>query len=127
MENKHTPGPWSTPHLACEDVKCDCAYVLSEGYAGAICTIEVGDGKRVSDGGNDCPPLEEAKANARLIAAAPDLLEACRTALALFADDHALSRFDWGKAFLRAEDIRELNELPGLLKKLIAKVEGGRP
>ncbi len=74
----HTPGPWSTPHLACEDVKCNCAYVLSEGYAGSICTVEVGDGKRVSDGGNDCPPLEEAKANARLIAQAPDMYDALK-------------------------------------------------
>lgn len=47
------------------------------------------------------------------------LEEACRAALDLFADDHALSRFDWGKAFLRARDIQELNELPQKLRKAI--------
>ena len=43
---------------------------------GSICTISISDGKTISEFGNDCPPLDEAKANARLIAAAPDLLDA---------------------------------------------------
>ena len=38
-----------------------------------------------------------------------DTLKAC---LLLFEKDHALDRFDWSKSFLRAQDIRELNELP---------------
>lgn len=52
-----------------------------------------------------------------------DLLEACKEALALFAKDHAIDRFDWGKSGLRAQDIRELNELPGKLRRAIAKAE----
>lgn len=67
-----TPGPWWTPHLSNDATTCNCAYVLNEGYCGAIATIHVDNG----EGGNDSPPLEEAKANGRLIAAAPDLYAA---------------------------------------------------
>lgn len=74
--SEHTPAPWSTPHMARNEIRCNCAYVLAEPYMGSICTISVSDGKSISDLGNDCPPLEEAQANARLIAAAPDLLAA---------------------------------------------------
>jgi hypothetical protein len=50
-------------------------------------------------------------------------LEALRAALDLFASDHALSRFDWGKSALRAQDIRELNETPLKIRAAIAKIE----
>lgn len=72
----HTPGPWSVPHFACEksDVKCDCKYVLCDDYMGAICTVHVADEKNEGDD----PPLDEAIANARLIASSPELLEALK-------------------------------------------------
>ena len=77
MSNKHTPGPWEIPHLADDNCMCDCSSVVEQRYAGGICHIHVDNGiKSISDGGNDCPPLDEAKANAHLIAAAPELLEA---------------------------------------------------
>jgi hypothetical protein len=73
----HTPGPWSaTNHFANDGTPCNCAYVLSEGYAGSICEVSFNNGLAVGDGGNDSPPKEEAAANAYLIAAAPDLLTA---------------------------------------------------
>lgn len=74
----HTPGPWSVPHFATakDENDCDCTYVLTEGMFGAICSVHIDNGKNINDGGNDCPPADEAKANARLIAAAPDLLSA---------------------------------------------------
>lgn len=75
-ETKFTKGEWSLPHFADEAVDCNCGSVLSEGYFGAIATVHIDNGKCVSQGGNDCPPLEEAKANAHLIAAAPDLYAA---------------------------------------------------
>lgn len=72
-----TPGPWSaTNHFADDTTPCNCAYVLCDGYAGSICDISVGNGLPIGEGGNDSPPREEAAANARLIASAPDLLEA---------------------------------------------------
>lgn len=52
-----------------------------------------------------------------------ETLEALKAAYALFDKDHALSRFDWGKSFLRAQDIRELNETPLLIGRVIAKLE----
>ncbi|MPR62730.1 hypothetical protein D7027_13045 [Ochrobactrum intermedium] len=47
---------------------------------GCIATVEVDNGRAVSDGGNDAPPLEEAVANMHLIAAAPDMYEALEAA-----------------------------------------------
>ena len=69
MSAQHTPGPWMVPHFARDDVCCNCAYVFSESQVGmgSICTIDHGD---------ENEPLEIAKANARLISAAPELLEA---------------------------------------------------
>ena len=68
----HTQGPWHAPCFATVIDGCDCRYVLSEGYAGSICEVSIDNGIRlVTEGGNDCPPLEEAKANAHLIADAP--------------------------------------------------------
>ena len=40
---------------------------------GGIATVEVDNGKSIIDGGNDAPPLEEAKANQRLISTAPTI------------------------------------------------------
>ena len=56
-------------------------------------------------------------------AAVDDLLEACKEMLEMFDDGHCMSRFDWGKSFLRAEDIRELNEKPLRARSAIAKAE----
>ena len=51
-------------------------------------------------------------------------LVALKAALDLFAEGHAIDRFDWGKSFLQADNIRELNELPGQLRAAIATCEG---
>jgi hypothetical protein len=82
---KFTPKPWSIPHFARDEVKCDCASILAEGYMGAIAEVHFDNGLRIGNGGNDCPPIEEAKANARLMAAAPELLEALQDAREQFA------------------------------------------
>lgn len=75
--SKHTPGPWSVPHFADENSACACSYVFSDAQRGfgAIATVQFG-GENESYG--------TAKANANLIAAAPDLLEA----LELMASDY---------------------------------------
>ncbi len=70
---KHTPGPW-----ALEEVRTDCgrAFRIGSGEmlkAGKGCCIIYDDYP-----GN---PENERKANARLIAAAPDLLEALEASL----------------------------------------------
>lgn len=76
----HTPGPWMPGHMVDDDNACDCRSILSEHYMGSIATVDVWNGiEGIGNGDNDSPPLEEAKANAHLIAAAPDLLEALET------------------------------------------------
>jgi hypothetical protein len=84
MESKHTKGEWMLPHFATADQKedsCQCGYVLNEQYCGAIATVHFSKNKDVENGDN--PLKEEAIANAKLITAAPELLEACNRAILL--------------------------------------------
>lgn len=65
---KATAGPWQEPRLSRDDVTRNCAYVLADGYFGAICTVHMDDGKSIQDGGGDDPIESEAKANGLCIA-----------------------------------------------------------
>ena len=80
--SKHTPGPWSVPHFADENSTCACSYVYSDSQRGfgAIATVQFG-GEHES--------YETAKANANLIAAAPDLLDALEKVLAMGITFHS--------------------------------------
>ena len=60
MKNKHTPGPWKI----CPNTKPDRPDIVAD--CGLICSLEYGQRE------------QEGEANARLIAAAPDLLGALR-------------------------------------------------
>ncbi len=71
--SKHTPGPWN--------VNFETGEVLSE--AAVIGTIYGAWTEHLND-----PISEECKANARLIAAAPELLEACKSALGYRKQTH---------------------------------------
>jgi len=73
-QSKHTPGPWSLPHFARPEVNCECGYVLTDGYMGAVAKVFCsGEGEDWIKNG-DNPKFDEAVANAKLIAAAPELL-----------------------------------------------------
>ncbi len=68
----HTPGPWQWYWRLGENLKADCG-VFSEtrpGHAYSVCRAPQYEGQA------------QWEANARLIAAAPELLEACQTVLA---------------------------------------------
>lgn len=73
---KFTPGPWHPGHLGDPTTSCECSHIVSETCFGAICTVEVNNGLRVSEGGNDAPPLEEAIANMHAISAVPLMFHA---------------------------------------------------
>lgn len=89
---RFTPGPWYPGHLGDDSTRCECRGIVSEGYAGGIAEVHVNNGIRsIADGGNDCPPRDEAAANMRLIAAAPDLYAALRELAAAPHDRDALA------------------------------------
>ena len=70
---KHTPGPWC-PHIASE------YYPGIDAQNNGISIVIVGDiHDQQDDGGVRGRTAEEAEANAHLIAAAPELLEALQT------------------------------------------------
>lgn len=111
-EHKHTPGPWSLPHFARPDVNCECGYVLTGDMFGAVCTVHAsGEGDDWQAHG-DNPKFEEAVANANLISAAPDLLEACEA---------ALKAFDGSNIRIALEHAGAV----GMLRDAISKAAGG--
>lgn len=69
-------GEWGAGCLG-SDSPCQCPYIFDGGqYAGGIGGVYIDNGKNIADGGNDCPPREEAIANLRLIIAAHNALPA---------------------------------------------------
>ena len=68
-----TKGPWHGPHISDDSTTCNCTGIVDEGYAGGIARVHVDNGiASITEGGNDCPPPEQAKANGLLLAAAFD-------------------------------------------------------
>ena len=99
--NEHTPGPWAARDLGRGTVEViGGGDLIARLWRTRVWLLP-------SEQGGDLP----AEANARLIAAAPELLEACQEALAL------ISEFE-----LEALDGRD--EVPDLLRAAVAKAEG---
>lgn len=67
--DKATAGPWHPGCIVDDTSTCNCRSICDEGYAGGIATVHLGNGLPIGEGGNDAPPLEEAKANCAYIAA----------------------------------------------------------
>jgi hypothetical protein len=67
---KATQGPYYGPHLSDDLCSCDCGSIISDQYFGAIVVVGVNNGKDISHGGNDSPPIEEAKTNGLFISGA---------------------------------------------------------
>lgn len=68
-----TPGPWSVPHFANPDSRCDCGYIFCDPSGNTICEVFY---KRDKDRYSEHRGRQEASANARLIATAPEMLGA---------------------------------------------------
>ena len=101
---KHTPGPWE----ACHDGKCSCGMVWSipgdfpVAAALSVCrmweTYNLGTGLKPQSG--------ELEANARLIAAAPELLAACKALMNAQEADEWSMAIDMGCAAVeKAKDM----------------------
>lgn len=74
-EVKHTPGPWQAGHLIDDASSCTCGYIFgNDDRMGAVGEVYVATDLELH--GHEYPPPDEAKANLRLIVAAPDLLAA---------------------------------------------------
>ena len=67
-----TARPWIPGHHTNPDHPCNCRSILAEGYFGSIATVNQSLTRDIEDG--DCPPPEEAIANALLIVAAVNAL-----------------------------------------------------
>lgn len=79
-----TPGPWTVPHFATDHPSCDCISVLSEHQQGMGAIASVHHSRETGRFAGENEEPERAKANAHLIASAPELLEAlayCRDRL----------------------------------------------
>jgi len=72
---KFSDGQWYPPHMMDDRVNCDCKTIISDGgLFGGIASVHVHNGiESILAGGNDCPRLEEAQANARLITKSPEM------------------------------------------------------
>jgi hypothetical protein len=78
METKPTPGPW---YIKTRQARFDPTVVIEDGVCGP-------DGEQIKVCGMTLTSSAEAKANARLIAAAPEMLEALREIIAVAEGKH---------------------------------------
>jgi hypothetical protein len=102
---QHTPGPWTIPHFVTafdsrekptvhgetHAPQCVCGYVFADAQRGmgSICDVRFG-------GENE--PLEIAVANARLIAAAPELLAALQKLMPFCDEGDVEIETEWQRA-----------------------------
>lgn len=105
-----TPGPWTTTQE-----RDDSLVFQVRGASGELVAS-------VAELTSTAPHNEasESEANARLIAAAPELLEALKGMTDLM--DKLWKAVPWGQTFNLP--VQELNEAPILAKRAIAKAEG---
>jgi len=126
--SKHTPGPWSVPEQYCSEIE------RADGKTIASCWHEKCVDVEVKLVGVADVSLEESKANARLIAAAPDLLEVAKRALRYIPTDCVQCRGDkcrerwciscYGDDTAEAA-IAEAKADIDAIRAAIAKAEGG--
>lgn len=121
IDEGHTPGPWEYDNT-------DDTHVIRMGSAlnhAAVYEpqhlVEWRHGLSVEDE-DDFIQWGEAESNACLIAAAPDLLEACKGMVRMF--DAVAEQINWAKSFLSASEIQQMVSAPNAAKAAIAKATG---
>jgi len=99
--NKHTPGPW----IVSDETRENFVWILDENSDTGVCMVHT-----------DTDSKDESDANARLIAAAPELLEALESMLDyLKRQAKENSRREWALHNAHAE----------FMRNAIAKATGG--
>lgn len=84
--SKHTPGPWSVSNgqvMSEYAIKAECR---GSGFGSSVAIVTQRDGQNPL-------PHDEAMANARLIAAAPELLDALRGMLAIVENSRGVAGY----------------------------------
>lgn len=105
----HTPGPWSVfNHSWCE------TSVIAIGFDHSICLLDINHATEESQEADEA----QMEANARLIAAAPELLEALKEALA--CGMVPVSSANEGGAVMYSEHVR----VADMIRAAVAKAEG---
>lgn len=74
MKTKHTTGPWKSARWNYDHANAPYSALVVSNESFRLCRLDYDD---IGDNPYTIPAAE-AEANARLIAAAPELLEACR-------------------------------------------------
>jgi hypothetical protein len=112
---KHTPGPWWLGN----DSFVDGCIVTAKDRAGMVEICSVNSAYLDASASNDFE--REQIANARLIAASPDLLAALKRMLSMH--ELMMKKVNHGASFYDGETLFEMNEAPVEAKNIITKVE----
>lgn len=103
----HTPGPWSVDSESGNDGEAEVIVAADRTICWTADTFTDEEGAAITD---------EDRANARLIAAAPELLSCCRELLAIVEDEYANDRYP--------EELKSWKRTISDTAKAIAKAEG---
>jgi hypothetical protein len=125
LEFKGTKGEWYMPHLSDDNAKCNCPFVLCDSLHSSIGTIKVielevlPEQEKGTSFENEYPTLEEAKANGKLIAAAPDLLKAIQGLLSITSDSDGVSGYHLNGRTAYWDDFNEVSEAKQAIEKAL--------
>jgi hypothetical protein len=108
--SKHTPGPWTEHKWNTEEHQISA-------LGGTVALVSHSH-SLISD--------ESADANARLIAAAPDLLAACEALLA-YANRYSDEMAKVGRGASELGELADSISVAGMARAAIARAKGGEP
>jgi hypothetical protein len=126
MNAKHTPGPWKADHLGVITGGSHFLTSVAETYATKWAHCQATSAhKHSQDAADYCGEMyEEAQANSRLIAAAPDLLVALRNLLEYSNTYSDIMARDFGQGAIELGDNADSVSVAGMARAAIAKAIG---